>query len=64
MSISDFQNPPDKWLWMTLNGHFKVTKVKIKRSVLTVASISNVPADKNVHRAHLINVGNAIFDRE
>jgi len=44
--------------------HFNVTNVKIKRIVLKVASSSNVPTDKNVHRAHLNNVGNAIFDRE
>jgi len=39
--------------WMTLKGHFKVTKVKIERSVLTFAPRPMVPTNKNVHHCAL-----------
>ena len=38
-----------------LRGHFKVTKVKIERIVLTVAPRPKVPVDKNVHRCQALS---------
>ena len=39
-----------------MKGHVKVTKVKIKHRVLTVAPRPNVPIDKYVHHAQTIKV--------
>ncbi len=52
IGLTDFQNL-QKIDRMTLTGHLKVMKVKIERSILTVAPMSLMPIDKIVHRCPL-----------
>ena len=45
------------WPW---RGHFKVTKVKMVRIVLTVAPRPRVPIDKNVHHCQINKINKLI----